>query len=191
MDKPNRLRAEWLAVGAAILAMAAVALFAGQRSGATSGAAEEAFEQLGDAEIMVNTDFELEEQEPLTDGFGGRVGRIEASYNGPDDFDVIQIDVFASEREARERWEGMLANAGASRLPLSTRQPRFDGQICTSENQTVKCSVRIYEAVVTGMAGITAGEFSEENVKFNAQTLLMAGVKNWLDARGLGLPEDA
>lgn len=151
---------------------------------------QQAFETLSQNEIMVNTDFELKEQEPLPDGFGGRVGRIEASYDGPDDFDVVQIDVFESEREAQERWDDVLADTANSRVSLSTRQPRFASQICTLENQTLRCSVRMYEAVITGMAGITGEVFSEENVKFNAQGLLMAGVKNWLSARGLNLPEE-
>ena len=185
----DRVRPEWLALAAAVLALAAVALFASQRDGEAAGSeAKQAFDTLSESEIMVNSDYELEEQEPLPDGLGGRVGKIEASYDGPDDFDVVQIDVFESEGDAEQRWEDVLDKGAESQVALSTRQPRFASQICTLQNQTVKCSVRMYEAVITGMAGVTGSGFAEESAKANAQGLLMAGVKNWLDARGLGLP---
>ena len=187
----DRFRPKWLGLAAAVVALGGLALFVRERGETASrSAAERAFQELSRSEIIVNSDFELEDLEPLPDGFSGRVGRIEASYDGPDAFDVVQIDVFDSEGEAEERWENLLEDAAAIQVPLSTRQPRFARQICALKNQTVKCSVRMYEAVVTGMAGETGAGFSEENVKSNAQGLLMAGVKNWLRARGLDLPEE-
>jgi hypothetical protein len=152
---------------------------------------EEAFEDLSRRAFTVNTDFELEDVEPLPDGLSDRIGTIYASFEGPDDFDDLQITVYDDEPAAERRWEQLEKAAEPIRTELSVRQPRYAQQLCTLRNETIKCSVQLYEAVITGAAGMQSAEdLDEEAVKANAQVLLMTGVKNWLDARGLQLPEE-
>lgn len=151
---------------------------------------QQAFETLSRSKLTVNTAFELEEVEPLADGLSDRLGIIYASYRGPERFDVLKIEVYESEPAAEDRWQDYLASSDEIRTELSTRQPRYGKQVCTLKNQTIKCAVRMYEAVIESAAGGTHNVFDEEAVKANAQVLLMAGVKHWLLARGLGLPDD-
>lgn len=149
-------------------------------------AARQAYETLTRTEIMVNTDYELEDHEPLPAGFDGRIGRVEASYEGPDDFDIIQIDVHVSDDEAASAWERRTEGPVSDGTPRPERRPPY-GQICTWRNDTVKCSVSMYEAVIMGAAGRPDGE-RRADVEASARRLLQAGVKNWLRARGLELP---
>lgn len=175
----------------AVLILAAIALF-GTVLWMERGSQEpqRAFETLSRSKLMVNTAFELEELEPLPDGLSDRLGTIHASYRGPDEFDALKVEVYESEPAAEEQWQRYLASAEGIRTTLSTRQPRFRDQVCTLKNQTAKCAARIYEAIVEGAAGGSDTAFHEETIKANAQTLLMAGIKHWLNARDLGLPEE-
>ena len=149
--------------------------------------AENALDELARTEIRVNTEFVLEEQESMADGSGERIGTIAASYQGPDTFDAIEVTVYDAQEASDDAWAEHLDQT--IRTSLSIHQPRFAGQICTLQNETVKCSVQMYEAIVIGMAGGDKDDYNKDTVKFNAQGLLMAGVKNWLDARDLGLPQ--
>ena len=146
-----------------------------------SNPVEEAFDDLARGPLYVTTEFELEEIEPQRDGPDHRVGIIAASYDGPDDFDTLEITVFETESAAEEDWTRRLGEAG----PFRTQSPRiYEGQICTRRRRAISCSVRMYEAVIVGAA---AGP-DREQVMRNITGLLKTGVKNWLEARGLSLP---
>lgn len=146
---------------------------------------EAAYERLGRDEIEVNTAFKLEDLEPVGSA-GDRIGTIYASYQGPDELDELEIHVFTSQGAAEDSWEQHLQDAQGVITSPSTRQPRYEEQVCTLDGATIRCAARMYEAIVVGMAAGGEGE----DVKANAQMLLMAGVKNWLAARGLGLPDE-
>lgn len=171
-----------------ILLPAAAVLITGGLVWLRSGeAAERAYERLASTEIVVNNDYELEEQEPLPDGFDGRVGRVEASYDGPNDFDVIQVTVYESEAEAQTAWEDHLAADRAQGASIDGPRPPY-GQVCSAKNETLKCSVQMYEGVIVAMTKVSEAPPLNHVRTSGVDTLLRAGVKNWLAARGLHLP---
>ena len=153
----------------------------------TAEAAQRAYDKLARTEIVVNTDYELEEQEPLPDGFDARIGRVEASYDGPNEFDVIQIDVYESESQARSAWRERLDAERSDGAVIDVARPPY-GQVCTAKNETLKCSVQIYESVIQAVTEVSEGQPLDKVTESGVDVLLRAGVKNWLGARGLELP---
>jgi hypothetical protein len=152
----------------------------------SDGDVAKAFGKLSRSPIIVNTEFRLDRVEGSRGGFGDRFGTVHATYKGPDQHDSIEVHVFNSEESADVAWSQHLSDGEDAEVEPTTRQPKYKDQMCTRDGATVRCATRMYEAIIIGIA---AGPDLDE-VKFNAQGLLMAGVKNWLDARGLNLPQE-
>ena len=137
--------------------------------------------------MHITRGYELEERTVGTNQSDGRIGTIQAAYEGPDDTDTLEITVYPSEAEAERAWR----SRRDALIAQSTKAPREEpyGRICAIGAQSVACAVRISEGIIVGTAGVFGERFDANIVEPNARSLLQAGVKHWVQSRGVEWPD--